>query len=282
MLSGIGPSAELKKVGITPRIDRPAVGQNLQDHLQFRLVYRCTQPITTNDALNSIFGKAQMGLQWLISRTGPLAIGINQGGLFTRVLPESETPDIQFHIATLSADMAGGKPHPFSGFTLSVCQLRPESRGHIALASADPLAAPLIYANYLAEEIDRRCAVAAISFARRLAQTEPLASYVAEEMLPGPDAKTDDDLLAFARKNGATIFHPAGTCRMGSDAGAVVDPRLRVRGVDGLWVADCSVMPTLPSGNTNLPAIMIGEKASDMIVEDSEKIKNGRREWQAA
>src|SRR5262249_46456758 len=148
---------------------------------------------------------------------------------------------------------------PFSGFTLSVCQLRPESRGHIALASADPLARPLIYANYLSTEADRRCAVAAISFARKLGWTKPLADYVAEELLPGPQAATDEELLEFARKNGATIFHPAGTCRMGSDSDAVVDARLKVRGVDALWVADCSIMPTLPSGNTNLPAIMIGE-----------------------
>lgn len=282
MLSGIGPAAELTRNGIPLLIDRPAVGQNLQDHLQFRLVYRCTKPITTNDALRSIFGKAQMGLQWLISRSGPLAVGINQGGLFTRVMPESETPDIQFHIATLSADLAGGKPHPFSGFTLSVCQLRPESRGHISLRSPDPLAPPAIHANYLSAETDRRCAVAAIAFARKLAETEPLAGYVAEEMIPGPSVKTEEDMLAFARKYGATIFHPAGTCRMGADAGAVVDARLKVRGVDGMWVADCSIMPTLPSGNTNLPAIMIGEKAAEMIAEDTEKQNTGRREWQAA
>ncbi len=176
--------------------------------------------------------------------------------------------------------MAGGKPHPFSGFTLSVCQLRPESRGHLSLKSSDPLEPPLIYANYLATETDRRCAVAAISFARKLSETKPLADYVAEEILPGPTATSDADLLNFARKNGATIFHPAGTCRMGSDADAVVDPRLRVRGVGGLWVADCSIMPTLPSGNTNLPAIMIGEKASSMIAEDCEAASNGRKQWQ--
>ncbi len=282
MLSGIGPAAELKKHGITPLIDRPAIGQNLQDHLQFRLVYRCTKAITTNDSLNSLFGKAQIGLQWLISRSGPLAIGINQGGLFTRVLPESQTPDIQFHIATLSADMAGGKPHPFSGFTLSVCQLRPESKGHIALASADPLARPLIYANYLSAETDRRCAVAAMNFARKLAWTKPLSDYVAEELSPGTSAQTQEDLLAFARQYGATIFHPAGTCRMGSDSEAAVDPRLRVRGAEALWVADCSIMPTLPSGNTNLPAIMIGEKASVMIADDSVNTKIGSKEWRAA
>jgi choline dehydrogenase len=206
-----------------------------------------------------------MAIEWLLHRSGPLAIGINQGGLFTRVLPESQTPDIQFHVATLSADMAGGKVHDFPGFTLSVCQLRPESTGCITLASADPFAAPKINANYLATEADRRCTTAAIAFARRLAATAPLSDYVAAEILPGLKYTGDADLLAFARKHGATIFHPSGTCRMGSDGNAVVDPRLRVRGVDGLWVADCSIMPRLVSGNTNVPAMMIGEKAADII-----------------
>jgi choline dehydrogenase len=268
MLSGIGPAEHLRAHNIPVVLDRKSVGENLQDHLQVRLIYRCTKPITTNDALRSLSGRIGMGLEWLLHRTGPLATGINQGGLFTRVLPESKTPDIQFHVATLSADMAGGKVHDFSGFTLSVCQLRPESRGSIKLASADPFDPPKIFGNYLATETDRRCATSAITFARKLAATEPLASYVAAEVLPGPDYRTEADLLDFARSHGATIFHPAGTCRMGSDPEAVVDPRLHVRGVDGLWVADCSVMPTVPSGNTNLPAIMVGEKASDMILED--------------
>ena len=269
MLSGIGPADELLAHGIPVVLDRKAVGQNLQDHLQVRLIYRANKPITTNDALNSLSGRIGMGLEWLLRRSGPLATGINQGGLFTRVLPESKTPDIQFHVATLSADMAGGKVHDYSGFTLSVCQLRPESTGSIALASADPFAPPKIFANYLATETDRRCTTAAIAFARKLAATAPLADYIAEEKLPGPDHVTEADLLAFARQQGATIFHPSGTCRMGTDDAAVVDPRLRLRGIDALWVADCSVMPKLVSGNTNLPAIMIGEKASDMILEDA-------------
>jgi choline dehydrogenase len=270
MLSGVGPAAHLKEHGIPVLLDRAAVGGNLQDHLQIRLIYKCTKPITTNDELNSLFGRIKIGAQWFFRRSGPLAIGINQGGLFTAVLKgESTTPDIQFHIATLSADMAGAKPHPFSGFTLSVCQLRPSSRGAVRLGSADPLVPPLMYANYLDTDLDRRCTVAGIAFARKLAQTQPLRGYVAEEVLPGPKATTDGDLLEFARNNGATIFHPSGTCRMGSDAEAVVDPRLRVRGLDRLWVVDCSVMPTLVSGNTNLPAIMIAEKASEMIQADA-------------
>jgi choline dehydrogenase-like flavoprotein len=268
MLSGVGPAEHLRDHNVPIILDRPAVGQNLQDHLQIRLIYRCTKPITTNDALRSIGGRIRIGLEWLLRRSGPLAVGINQGGLFTRVLPDSLTPDIQFHVATLSADMAGGKVHDFSGFTLSVCQLRPESTGSITLASADPFSAPKIHVNYLAAEADRRCTIAAIAFARKLAASAPLSEYVAAEMLPGSDCVGDASLLAFAREHGATIFHPAGTCRMGSDQDAVVDPRLHLRGIDSLWIADCSIMPRLVSGNTNVPAIMIGEKASDMILED--------------
>jgi choline dehydrogenase len=281
MLSGVGPAAQLRRHGLEVLVDSPGVGQNLQDHLQLRLVYRCTKAITTNDALRSLGGRARIALQWLFSRAGPLAIGINQGGLFTRVLPESRTPDVQFHISTLSADMAGGKVHPHSGFTLSVCQLRPESRGEITLASSDPLAAPRMKADYLSAEADRSCAVAGLRFARRLAATAPLSAYVAAELQPGDAARSDEELLAFARRAGATIFHPSGTCRMGpdDDRGAVVDSRLRVRGVDGLWVVDCSVMPTLVSGNTNVPAIMIGEKAADMIREDVATGNARRPEW---
>ncbi|MBB6306956.1 GMC family oxidoreductase [Xanthobacter tagetidis] len=292
MLSGIGPAEHLRANGIGVYIDSPGVGGNLQDHLQLRLLYRCSKPITTNDALNSLIGRLRMGLEYALFRGGPLAIGINQGGLFTRVLPESKTPDIQFHIGTLSADMAGGKVHDYSGFTLSVCQLRPESTGEIRLGSADPLDAPRITANYLATETDRRCAVEGMKFARRLAATAPFSDYVAEEKLPGPGITDDEGLLGFAREYGATIFHPVGTCRIGreDDREAVVDPRLRVRGVDGLWVVDCSVMPRLVSGNTNIPAIMIGEKAADMIREDTlnnsigrdnaqNSINDGRTQW---
>ncbi|WP_374382444.1 GMC family oxidoreductase [Dongia sp.] len=270
MLSGIGPAAHLKDQGIEVRHDLPGVGSNMQDHLQLRLIYKLNRRISTNDTLRSLVGRMRIGLDWLISRSGPLAIGINQGGLFTRVLPESATPDIQFHIATLSADMAGGEVHDFSGITLSVCQLRPESTGEIRLTGNDPLAAPRIVANYLSAETDRRCAVAGIKFARRLAGTAPLADLIEDEFLPGRDKADDADLLGFARQHGATIFHPAGTCRMGpeNDPQSVVDPRLRVRGLDRLWVADCSIMPSIVSGNTNVPTIMIAEKAADLIKED--------------
>ena len=280
MLSGIGPADHLAEHGIPIVADRPGVGLNLQDHLQVRLIYQCTKAITTNDGLRTLHGRARMGLQWLLFRSGPLAIGINQGGLFARVLPDARTPDVQFHIATLSADSAGGKVHDFSGFTLSVCQLRPESTGTITLGSADPLQPPRITSNYLSAETDRRCMVAGMRLARRLAGTTPLSDYVAAEAQPGPRYVTDDDLLDYVRHHGATIFHPSGTCRMGpdDDPGAVVDPRLRVRGVDGLWVVDCSVMPSLVSGNTNVPAIMIGEKAADLIQEDAKTGTTIRRE----
>lgn len=282
MLSGIGPAEELSQHGIAVRHDSPGVGKNLQDHLQIRMLYSCTKPITTNDTLRTLYGRVRMGLEWLVSRGGPLSIGINQGGLFTSVLPGSDRPDIQFHIGTLSADMAGGKVHDYSGFTLSVCQLRPESTGTISLGSSDPLSPPKIYANYLAAETDRQCVVKAMQFTRRLTKTHPFSDYVEEEKMPGAAIQSEEELLQFAREHGATIFHPAGTCRMGpnGDRGAVLDARLRVKGVEGLWVADCSVMPTLVSGNTNVPAIMIGEKAADMIQEDVEGHHLGRTTWQ--
>jgi choline dehydrogenase len=246
------------------------VGENLQDHLQIRLAYECTRPITTNDQLNSWFGRIRIGLQWLLFRSGPLAVGINQGGAFMRALPnEALTPDIQFHVATLSADMAGGKVHPYSGFTLSVCQLRPQSRGTIRIRSSDPLDPPEIQPNYLAHEQDRRTIVAGVRAARAIAASTPMRPYVLREVKPGPGANSDEELLEFCRDHGATIFHPAGTCRMGNDPAAVVDTRLRVNGVTGLRVVDCSVMPTLVSGNTHAAAVMLAEKAADLIRDDA-------------
>lgn len=274
-LSGIGPRALLERFGIAPVHELPGVGENLQDHLQIRLGYECTKPITTNDQLNSWFGQMGMGLEWLLHRTGPLAVGINQGGCFMRALkdesgrPVAATPDIQFHVATLSADMAGGKVHPYSGFTMSVCQLRPESRGHVRIRSLDAAEPPEMQPNYLSTELDRATTVAGVKAARAIAESPAMRPYVKREVKPGPGAANDADLLEFCRNNGATIFHPTGTCRMGSDALAVVDARLRVHGVAGLRVIDCSAMPTLVSGNTNAPAVMMAEKAVDLIREDA-------------
>jgi len=274
-LSGIGPAGLLAHHGIAVVADSPGVGENLQDHLQLRLSFECTQPITTNDQLNSVFGRIAIALQWLLWRSGPLALGINQGGCFMRVLDDDagrdglHRPDIQFHVATLSADMAGGKVHPYSGFTMSVCQLRPESRGQIRIRSADPFAAPEIRPNYLATELDRHTAVAAVKAARAIAAAPALRSYVKREVNPGPQAGDDGSLLEFCRNHGATIFHPSGTCKMGNDALAVLDTRLRVRGVQRLRVVDCSAMPTLVSGNTNAAVVMMAEKAADMIRDDA-------------
>ncbi len=277
LLSGIGPAAALRPHGIPVQHELAGVGENLQDHLQIRLIYRLTKPITTNDDLRTLFGKARIGLRWLLTRSGPLAVGINQGGLFTRVMPGPGTPDIQFHFATLSADMAGGQPHPWSGCTFSVCQLRPESRGTVTLRGADPFAAPVMRANYLATETDRRCTVEGIKFARRLAGTQALRPLIRSEEKPGPGVTDDAGLLDFARASGATIFHPSGTCKMGTDPLAVVDPALRVHGMEGLRVVDCSIMPTLVSGNTSAPAVMIAEKASDLILADAKAAAQQRR-----
>lgn len=268
-LSGVGPAALLQQFGIRVVHDLPGVGENLQDHLQFRLMYRVRKPITTNDELRSLSGRLRIGLKWVLFRSGPLAIGINQGGLFTRVLPESKRPDVQFHFATLSADMAGGEPHPWPGCTFSVCQLRPDSRGTVSIKSPDPLEAPAMQPNYLTAESDCRAAVEAIRLARRLAAQPALAQYIAQEHRPGTATASDGELLEFARNHGATIFHPAGTCRMGTDRMAVVDARLKVHGVPGLRVVDCSIMPTLTSGNTHAPVVMIAEKAADLIREDA-------------
>jgi choline dehydrogenase-like flavoprotein len=265
-LSGVGPADLLRRHGIDVVHDLPGVGQNLQDHLQFRLMYRVSKPITTNDDLRTLAGQGRIGLKWLMNGTGPLGIGINQGGLFTRILPGSETPDIQFHFATLSAELAGAKPHPWSGCTFSVCQLRPESRGSVEIRSADPMEAPSMRPNYLATEKDRICAIESIKYARRLAATEALKPYIESEYKPGVEVRSDSEILEFARENGATIFHPTGTCKMGSDRMAVTDASLRVHGIAGLRVVDCSIMPTLVSGNTHAPAVMIAEKASDMIL----------------
>ena len=274
-LSGIGHRDLLDARGVPVVHHLPGVGENLQDHLQIRLGYECTKPITTNDQLNSWTGRAKLGLEWLLHRTGALAIGINQGGCFMHALrdeqgrPVAATPDTQFHVATLSADMAGGKVHPYSGFTMSVCQLRPESRGHIRIRSTDPFEPPEMQPNYLSTDIDRRTAVAAVKAARAIAETPAMRPYVKREVKPGGAIETDPDLLEFCRNNGATIFHPSGTCRMGNDPLAVVDARMRVHGIGGLRVIDCSAMPTLVSGNTNAAAVMMAEKAVDLIREDA-------------
>jgi choline dehydrogenase len=210
-----------------------------------------------------------IGIKWLLFRSGPLAVGINQGGVFARVMPGSKTPDVQFHFGTLSADLAGAKPHDFPGFTMSVCQLRPTSRGSVTIKSGNPFEAPAMKPNYLSTELDCATTVEGVKLARRIAAAPSMQPFVAEEYRPGPQADSDEALLEFVRNHGATIFHPVGTCKMGSDEAAVVDARLRVHGMAGLRVVDASIMPALVSGNTNWPTIMIAEKASDMILKDA-------------
>ena len=267
-LSGVGPEGLLREHGIPVVHELPGVGENLQDHLQARVIFRCSKPITTNDVLKSKLRTLAMGVRYVLTQTGQMAIGINQGGMFARTDPALDRPDVQFHLATLSSDMAGSPVHTFSGFTLSVCQLRPQSRGHVRIKSPDPFAAPAMQPNYLSAPDDRATIIRGVRLARKLAATSALAPYVAGEYRPGPDATTDEAILEFVRDKGATIFHPVGTCRMGSAAEplAVVDTELKVHGIAGLRVVDCSIMPTLVSGNTNAPVIMIAEKAADLVL----------------
>ncbi|AHG65710.1 GMC family oxidoreductase [Advenella mimigardefordensis] len=272
-LSGIGNPDHLSPLGIPVVHTLNGVGENLQDHLQFRLIYEVNKPITTNDLLRSWSGRAKMGLQWALLRGGPLAIGINQGALFCNALSESDArPDVQFHFGTLSADMAGGQVHDFSGCTFSVCQLRPESRGYLRIRSTDPFEAPAMQPNYLSTDLDRRTAIAGVRLTRKLADAPPLQSLMKGEVKPGRDVRSDDEILHFCRENGATIFHPSGTAKMGpaDDPMAVVDHRLAVRGLQGLRVVDASIMPALVSGNTNVPVVMVAERAAAFVLEDAQ------------
>ncbi|MGH8599117.1 MAG: GMC family oxidoreductase [Burkholderiales bacterium] len=268
-LSGIGPGALLQRLGIPVIADRAGVGENLQDHLALRLTYKCTKPITTNDDLRNFWCKARTGLQYLLFRRGPMAIGVMTGGMITKALPDAATPDIQFFLSTVSADGRGDAPHPFPGFTIVYYPMRPTSRGTVWIKSRDPLDAPAMLPNYLSTEYDQYIMLAGARLARRLAATPSLSPYVLEEYSPGPAVQSDEALLDAIRNAGSSGYHPVGTCRIGKDAQAVVDPRLRVHGVHGLRVIDASVMPTLVSGNTNAATIMIAEKAADMMREDA-------------
>jgi len=265
LLSGIGPAEHLQAMGIPVVHDLPQVGRNLQDHFQARLAYRVTRPVSLNTKRHSLLGQFLMGAEFALRRTGPLTVSAGTAGLFARVLPGGETPDVQYHFLPFSTDKTMMELHPFPGMTISACQLRPESRGTITLASPDPHAKALIHANYLATETDQRCMLEGVKLGRRLAATHAMAPWVAGEIAPGPEAISDEDILAWIRRTGGTIYHPSGTCRMGSDSESVVDPELRLRGIEGLRVADASIMPTVVSGNTNAACIMIGEKCADMV-----------------
>lgn len=271
-LSGVGPAEVLQRHGIRVVHQLPGVGENLQDHLQGRLIYETHQPITLNDDMMSIAGRVRIGLRYMLQRKGPLGWWAGVAGGFARTSPELDRPDIQYHLYPFSTDRKD-KPalHPYSAFTLTVCQLRPHSRGSVHIQSADPFKAPAIRVNYLSDPRDVEVLTTGLALARQIARTEPLAGLIKRERSPGPDVTTREGLQAFLREKAMSVYHPSGTCRMGPGPDSVVDERLRVRGIAGLRVADASIMPTLISGNTNAPAIMIGEKAADMILADHAK-----------
>ena len=270
MVSGIGDPEGLKRHGIEVRAALPGVGKNLQDHLQARPVYRTTLS-TINTEINSLFKQGLIALHYAATRTGPMTMAASLGTAFLKTRPDLDQPDIQFHVQPFSASQKINKPHDFNAFTASVLQLRPESRGYLELRSADMRDHPAIHPNYLATRTDQETLVEGIRIARRIARTEPVASVITGEYMPGPEIADDDfeALLNWARDTATTIYHPTGTCKMGRDPMAVVDERLFVHGIAGLRVADASIMPMIVSGNTNAPTIMIGEKASDMILEDA-------------
>jgi choline dehydrogenase len=268
-LSGVGPAALLQRLGISVVKDMPGVGEDLQDHLQSRLVYRCTKPITLNDDIGSLARSVGIGLRYALMRKGPLTISAGYAGGFFRTDPRLATPDVQAHFINFSTTKMGDKLHPFSGFTASICQLRPESRGWVRIKSADPAAPPAIQLNYLAAETDRRTMVAGLKLLRRIMAAPAMRPYVESEYEPGADCVSDEDLLRHIRERASTIYHPTCTCRMGEDARAVVDARLRLLGLGRLRIVDGSVMPRVVSGNTNAAIIMIGEKGADMILEDA-------------
>jgi choline dehydrogenase len=269
-LSGVGQASRLAGLGIPVVHESPAVGENLQDHLQVRMVFRAKRPITLNDQYNNLFRRAGIGLRYLLQRKGPLAVSAGYGTAFYRSHPRVETPDIQVHFIIFSTDKMGQNLHPFSGFTASICHLRPESRGTIHIRSADPAHAPEIRVNYLSTEEDRRANVDGLKMLRSIMQAPAMAPYMEQELEPGLACASDAELLAYCRAKGSTIYHPSSTCMMGSGPDAVVAPDLKLRGVTGVRIADGSIMPNLVSGNCNAAIIMIGEKASDLILAEGQ------------
>ena len=269
-LSGIGEGRRLQQLGIATVLDAPGVGNNLQDHLQLRMSFRVQGVRTLNSQANSLFGKLAIGLQYLLTRSGPLSMSPSQLGAFTKSDPDDPAlarPDIEFHVQPLSLDRFGEPLHTYDAITASVCQLRPTSRGSIHVQSPDPAVAPVIAPNYLATDFDRAVAARALRLPRRIVQAPAFARYQPQEVVPGVQYQTDAELAEAAGHVGTTIFHPVGTAKMGrrDDPTAVVDSELKVIGIEALRVADASVMPTITSGNTNSPTLMIAERAAALI-----------------
>jgi choline dehydrogenase len=265
MLSGVGPQAHLQSLGIEVVQALPGVGQSLQDHYSAPIKLKCRQRITVNDVMQSNLKKLEAGLRYYLFRNGPLAMGTSPAALFAKTRPELASPDVKCSVSPFSAERPQDGLHPFSGFTLIAYQLRPDSRGEIKLKTPRPEDAPAVHPNYLTAATDQQTIVAGLELCRRILAQPQMARFVSEEFQPGPAVVSEAELLAYARARGGTVFHPTSTCKMGADAMSVVDAELRVRGIEGLRVADASIMPTVVSGNTNAATIMIGEKAADLL-----------------
>src|SRR5690606_12892074 len=264
-VSGVGPAALLQERGVPVLHDLPGAGGNLQDHLPLRMVYRVTGAKTLNAIAGTLWGKATMAAQYALWRRGPLSMAPSQLGAFARSGPEHERANVEYHVQPLSLEKFGDPLHAFPAFTASVCNLRPTSRGHVRITSPDAGEHPEILCNYLATEADRRVAAESIRLTRRIVAQQALARYAPEEYRPGSAIETDADLARAAGDIGTTIFHPVGTCKMGLNALAVVDPELPVHGLQGLRVIDASIIPTTTSGNTNSPTVMTAENGGHML-----------------
>ena len=269
-LSGIGPGHLLQQHGLRVVHELPGVGENLQDHLQIRTIFKVKHTITLNQRVNSLMGKAAMGLEYLLFKTGPLTMPPSQLGAFAKSDPSRRSANMEWHVQPLSLDKFGSPLHTFNAITPSVCNLQPTSRGHVRIQSPDPQRAPAITLNYLSTAEDRDIALAGLRFTRRIMAAQALARFEPNEWLPGPEVESDDALSHASGDLGTTIFHPVGTCKMGHDAQAVVNDRLAVHGIAGLRVIDASVMPHITSGNTNAPTVMIAEKGAEFILQDAQ------------
>jgi choline dehydrogenase len=259
----------LRSHGIDVVHHLPGVGENLQDHLQVRTIFKVKNTVTLNRRVNSLIGKAAMGLEYLLFKTGPLTMPPSQLGAFAKSDTTRASPNMEWHVQPLSLDKFGDPLHGFDAITPSVCNLQPTSRGHVRLKTPNPLDAPAITLNYLSTEDDQRVAIAGLRATRRIMAAKALARFEPEEWKPGPAIDTDEQLAQVAGDLGTTIFHPVGTCKMGPDEFAVVDDRLSVHGMSGLRVIDASIMPRITSGNTNAPTVMIAEKGAEFICEDA-------------